>query len=312
MKHLNADDVLKSLSQFNAKRSYKVMYSSLYQGVVTDPELMLLPIDDHMVHRGDGVFEAIRVTAKQIYLLKPHIERLFKSADFISLNHQYSLQQVLDLCQQVTDVARGLPSGYSDGVLRVFLSRGPGDFSPNPYTTLGTQIYIVATSFNAIPKEKYEVGVSLGFSSVPVKPSFYSQVKSCNYLPNVMMKKESVDRGVDFVINLTDDGFIAEGPTENILMVSAQGDLCAPRFDYTLAGTTLKRALWFAEQKYQKKARLKDISREELEAAKEIMMVGTTLSVLPVTRLEGQPIGNGLVGEIARDLNAKIQLDMNS
>ena len=54
------------LNSMTPSRPYRAMYTSLYKGVVTDPAMMMIPIDDHMVHRGDGVFEAIRVTKKKV------------------------------------------------------------------------------------------------------------------------------------------------------------------------------------------------------------------------------------------------------
>jgi len=51
-----------------------------------------------------------------------------------------------------------------------------------------------------------------------VKQSWFPQVKSCNYLPNVLMKKESVDRKLDFTVSFTDEGFLAESATENIFI----------------------------------------------------------------------------------------------
>ena len=65
--------------------NYFAMYSSLYGGVVTDPLLMTLPIDDHMVHRGDGVFEAFKSVGGNIYNLGGHLERLVTSARGLSL-----------------------------------------------------------------------------------------------------------------------------------------------------------------------------------------------------------------------------------
>ncbi len=315
MKILSSAEVLSQLEKLNVRRPYKAMYSSLFGGIVTDPALMFVPIDDHIVHRGDGVFEALRVTPTQIYLLKPHLLRLQNSAGKIGLKLPCSHDDLAKICEQVREVARTTPSGFQDGILRIFVSRGPGDFSPNPYSTLGSQLYVVATDFNPTPKDKYEKGVSLGISEVPIKPGFYAQVKSCNYLPNVMMKKEAIDRGFDFMVNLNEEDFVAEGPTENLMILTREGQLIAPKFDYTLSGTTLLRALGLAENKLKNfvvATGFADISVKQLQEAQEVMMVGTTLGVLAVTRFESSTIGNGSVGEVARRLHALILQDQVS
>jgi len=303
---LNANSVFTKLSELNSKRGYKAMYSSLYGGIVVDPALMLVPIDEHMVHRGDGVFEAIRFTPKKIYLLGEHLQRLARSAEWLALKLPLDLEKIESVCRELRDISK-----LQEGLLRIFVGRGPGDFSPNPYTTLGSQLYVVVTAFQPPAMELYEKGARLAVVDVPIKPGFYAQVKSCNYLPNVMMKKMAVDSGVDFCINLNEDGFVAEGPTENIAMVDSSGILCAPKFDYTLRGTTLVRAFELAEKKkFFKKIEIRDIRTEELKKAREVMMIGTTLGVLPVTLFDGLPVAGGRVGEGARRLRAAVAEDM--
>ena len=141
--------------------------------------------------------------------------------------------------------------------------------------------------------------------------AYFAQVKSCNYLPNVMTKKESVDKGADFAVNITEDQRVAEGPTENILILTDDMGLYAPEFDYTLRGTTLMRTLEIA-QKLRDELSLKDIGTRnmslfDLQSAREIMMVGTTLGVMPVTKLDNKSVNDGKVGNVARRLNEEIQ-----
>ena len=310
MKILNETEWIKHLREHSKSKKYLAMYSTLFDGVVTDAALMVLPIDDHMVHRGDGVFEAMRVTPSGIYLLRPHLERLFRSAGAIDLKITKTIGELQKICEELVSVSKF----NNHGVLRLFVSRGPGDFSPNPYSTIGSQIYIVAVDFVSLSEEKYEKGVSVMLSKVGVKPAPYATVKSCNYLPNVMMKKESLDAGYDFSVSVTTDGFLAEGPTENIMILTAEGELLAPNFDYTLRGTTLVRALELAERLKStpliKNIRVGDIHISELERAREIMMVGTTLSVLPVTKYQNTIVGSGKPGAVAQALRKLVDQDM--
>ena len=61
--------------------NFYAMYSSVLGGIVTDPALMVLPLDDHMVHRGHAVFDTATLTHGMLYQLDPHLDRLIKSAD---------------------------------------------------------------------------------------------------------------------------------------------------------------------------------------------------------------------------------------
>lgn len=306
---LSSDQVLQSFRRIMSERNYKVMYSSIYQGFVTDPALMLLPLDEHMVHRGDGVFEALRFLNGKIYLVKPHLERLFRSSEAIALKVPKTIEEIEKICHELIEL-----SGLTEGAIRIFVGRGPGDFSPNPYSTIGSQIYLIATPFKDLPEEKFQQGTSLMLSKVPVKPGIYSQVKSLNYLPNVMMKKESVDQNVDFSVALNEQGFIAEGPTENMSIVTKSGEFIAPKFDYTLRGTTLLRSMELLRKEpgLVSGVRTADLTRSDLEAAEEIMMIGTTLTALPVTQFDGKKVGSGKLGKVARRLRELILKDIET
>ena len=319
--HLTREQILNRLEQLNENRPYAAMYSSVFGGIVTDRAMMLIPIDEHMVHRGDGIFEAVRSTAKGFYLLREHLERLERSAAMIDLRLPMPAGEIAAIASDLHRISK-----LDRGILRIFVGRGPGDFSPNPYNTIASQLYMVMTRQAPTQEEKYERGSRLCFSNVAVKPGLFSRVKSCNYLPNVMMKKESVDRGFDYAINRTEDGRIAEGPTENILVWTKMGDLIAPNFDYTLRGTTLVRVMDLARKEFLVGARnvadgkplelnvraiqTADLRDEDLILAREVMMVGTTTEVMPVIQIEDHTIADGRVGPIARRLRELLRHDV--
>ena len=299
---LTREECFRRLAEFNSKRKYPVMYSTVFGGLVKDVEAMVIPLDDHMVHRGDGIFEALRFHSGQIFDLDGHLNRLFRSAEMIGLSVPMPKEKISEVCVSVAE-----HSGLKDGMLRVFVSRGFGDFSPNPYSTTGSQLYVVAMNFVPVAPEKYSSGVKIGFSKVPVKPGYFAQVKSCNYLPNVMTKKEALDRGWDFAINLNENGFVAEGPTENIMVLTSSNELLAPRFDYTLRGTTLLKVLEIAEKNKSALGLTRvgeaDLRDSDLIQAKEVMMVGTTLGVLPVTEVAGSSKGTAFFQKLRPKLS---------
>lgn len=285
---------------------YFAFYSSWFGGVIKNPSMMLLPIDDHMVHRGDGVFEAMKAINGAVYLLEEHMQRLMTSASKIGITPQFSEKEMKEIILKTLHVA-----AQKNALIRVYLSRGPGNFSPNPYDSVGSQFYVVITELKSPSHEKYQNGVKIGRSLIPVKDSWMATVKSCNYLPNVMMKKESVDRKLDFVIGFDENGFVSEGPTENLVIVDKNGIIVHPELEFILKGTTMTRACELAREN-KMHAEIRSISFEDLKNAKEVMMMGTTLDVLPVVEFEGQKIADGKVGPIAQKLNELIHKDMTS
>jgi branched-chain amino acid aminotransferase len=285
---------------------YYAFYSSWFGGILQNPRFMLLPIDDHMVHRGDGVFEACKVINQSIYLLDEHLERLLSSAEKIHLTSPFNVIQMKQIICETLQVAQ-----QNDASLRIFLSRGPGHFSVNPYDSIGAQFYVVVTKTHALAEEKYTKGVAIGISTIPIKISWLAQVKSCNYLPNVLMKKETVDRHLDFVIVIDDDNFVAEGATENIMMVNKEGHIIHPPFTNILKGTTLVRACELAKT-LGIIVKEQPISLTELQSATEVMMLGTTLDVVPVVTIEDVHIGTGQPGPIAKKLRELIIQDIKT
>jgi branched-chain amino acid aminotransferase len=283
---------------------YFAFYSSWFGGVIKNPRMMLLPMDDHMVHRGDGVFEAMKAVKGKVYLLDEHLRRLMTSAAKIGIQPKFSETEMKDILLQTFKI-----SEQENALIRVYLSRGPGNFSPNPYDSVGSQFYVVITELHPLPEDKYRQGLRAGKSLVPVKNSWMATVKSCNYLPNVMMKKEAVDRGLDFVVGIDERGFLAEGPTENMVIVDQQGVLVHPEFDFILKGITMIRACELAKENGLATA-VRSLSVSEIEKAREVMMMGTTLDVVSVVEFEGRKIGSGVVGPISRQLNEWVRKDM--
>lgn len=285
-------------------KDYFAFYSSWSGGVTTDPDLMLLPMDDHMVHRGDGIFEGIKAINRSIYLLDEHLERLFDSARKISLDLPFDKNHVRNILIETLKVAN-----KNDAMIRIFISRGPGNYSVNPYDSIQPQLYVMIHSLKAPSAEKYKNGITIGQSKVPLKSSWMNQVKSCNYLPNVLMKKEAVDRGIDFVIGIDSDGFITEGPTENIMIVDRDENIIHPPINNILKGITMTRACELARE-HGMKTEIKSISFDDLKSAREILITGTSLNVLPVVKFDDFTIGDGRPGNVANKLNELMLSDI--
>lgn len=276
---------------------YYAFYSSWFGGIVKDPRLMLLPIDDHMVHRGDGVFEAMKAVGRSVYLMDEHLQRLFKSAEKIAIKSPFNIEEMKEIILETLRAAN-----QDEAIIRVFLSRGPGNFSVNPYDSVGPQLYVVITQLKPPSPEKYTTGVVISKSDVSAKSSWMAQVKSCNYLPNVLMKKEAVDRHLDFVIGTDTDGNITESATENIMIVDQDGAIVHPILDNILKGTTMMRVCELARENGIA-TKVKSISIEDLKSAREVMITGTSLNILPVVKFEGYKIGTGKPGPVVKKLN---------
>ncbi len=286
-------------------QNYLGFYSSWLGGYFKEPWAMSVPMDDHGFHRGDGVFEAARIHERAYFDLDSHLNRLQNSARLIGMELPWSIDQIRSIC---VELARRCNA--DSGILRLYVTRGPGGFSPDPRETLGPQLYAAITRMISPPAEKYTNGCRALLSTVRAKDPWYSRIKSLNYLQNVLMKKECRDQGYDIPLCANAEGVLAEGATENLMIITADFELVVPKFDYTLKGTTVSLVMRLAEENQKtlglKAVRLGDVRIEDLKKAKEAAFVGTTLGVLPISSLNDEPVAGGRQGPICAFLNKEL------
>lgn len=273
-------------------RAYAAMYSSQWNAIVTDPRLMLVPVDDHLVHRGDGVFETLLWEAGRVYNLSAHLDRLHASAQRIGLTppmERLSLVEMLETLFGTANLDRALG--------RLLVGRGPGGFSVSPSESVSASLYAVVYPAPPPFMESHPGGARARFSQIPPKAPELATIKTCNYLPNALMKAEAEAAGVDFVVGLDASGLVTESFTENIVLVQETGALRVPPPVCHLPGTTLKKVLEFAREEGVEIIEEPFGPSDVLEAA-EVLVIGTTAHVTSVTEFEGRAYPVGPVGTL--------------
>jgi 4-amino-4-deoxychorismate lyase len=283
--------------------NFYAMYSSVLGGIVTDPALMVLPLDDHMVHRGHAVFDTATLTRGMLYQLDPHLDRLIKSAEGARIPLPFSRERLRKII-----LATAAASGQRDGSLRYWLSAGPGGYGLGPAECVGSSFYAIVFKQDAYPESYYREGIKLITSRVPIKPPLFARIKSTNYLPNVLVVLEAKARGADNGVFIDGRGMVAESSNMNVAFVTKDRVFRHPPFDAILSGVTIQRALNFAqrlvEQGLLNAVRIADIPLQEGRGAEEMMLVGSSIKVAPVVAWDGQKIGDGKPGPIAQKLLA--------
>lgn len=281
--------------------NFYAMYSSVFGGIVTDPALMLLPLDDHMVHRGHAVFDTATLTHGMLYQLDAHLDRLLRSAESARIGLPVPRQQ---LRQIILDTAAA--SGKRDGSVRYWLSAGPGGFGLGPAECIGSSFYVIVFRQEAYPESYYSAGVKVVTSQVPIKPPLFARIKSTNYLPNVLVVLEAKDHRADNGIFIDQRGMVAESSNMNVAFVTNARVFRHPPFDAILSGVTVQRVLHFAERLVRqgelKDIRLADIPVSEGRQSSEMMLIGSSIKVAPVVQWDGHPIGDGKPGPITTKL----------
>jgi 4-amino-4-deoxychorismate lyase len=300
---LTTDEAIAGLQQsVHAKAAnFYAMYSSVLGGIITDPALMVLPLDDHMVHRGHAVFDTAAIVNGMLYQLDPHLERFLRSAEMARIPLPFSLAQ---LRQTIIDTAA--VSGQRDASVRYWLSAGPGGFGLSSAECVGSSFYVMIFRGLSYPESFYTEGIKVVTSTVSIKPPFFARVKSNNYLPNALVILEAKDHGADNGIFIDERGLVGESSNMNVAFVTKDRVLRHPTFDAILTGITIQRMLHLAQRLVEQGALrdivVADVSVEEGRAAAEMMLVGSSIKVAPIVQWDGQPIGDGKPGPIARQL----------
>lgn len=284
------------------EENFLAFYDHRLGAVFTNPRLMLIPLDDHLVHRGDGVFEAMRFEDGAIYQLDEHVGRLMRSAAAIDLPCPLDPEALAILVRQVCVV-----SAAAEGNVLVFLGRGPGGFTLDTRECPEPSLYVVVKRFPRKTESFWENGVSAVRTRIPAKQGWMSQIKSVNYLPNVLMKKDAIEQGADYPLCFDDEGFLAEGSTENAVLVDRDGVFVVPELRNALMGTTLKRAMNLAAGFVPVATR--PVPEDELYGCREIILLGTSIDAVSVVRYNGRVVADGSPGPVSRRLRELLVAD---
>lgn len=300
-----SDDYLQALLEAIRPGAKQVLafYDHRVGLIGTDPRLMLMPWDDHIAHRGDGVFETAKFVGRKVYQLDAHLKRMRSSCQGIHLEPPCPWEEIRGIVLQVAEAA-----GKADGLVRVLLGRGPGGFGIDPFECPVPSLYVVAYDIHLKPESVYEQGVTAFKASIPAKQAWLATIKTTNYLPNVLMKREAVQKGFDYALCFDEQGFLAEGATENVCIVDAQGRLSIPEFTNALAGTTLMRGVDLLKREME--VIFRGIPEAELFEAREVILVGTTIDALSVVRFNDKPVHDARPGPVSRRLRALLRQDL--
>ncbi len=293
----------------NLSDTLYAMYSGNIDAITTNPALMNVPIDDHLTHRGDGVFESLKCINGQLYNANAHLARLQHSCAGIGMPPPCPTSELLQIIRNTIRAG-----GQKTCLIRVLVSRGTGTMGIDPALCEGPILYVIAYRLTQRIENGQLKPARACLSSIPIKPRQLATIKACNYLTNVLMKLEARERNVDFVISIDKNGNLGEGATENIGILTQENELLLPTTEHILAGTTARRALELAQTLLTAgtltAAETRDISPKQAATAKEIFILGTTTDCTPIIEWEGAQVGDGKPGPISKKLLALLKSDM--
>ena len=258
-----------------------------------------ISVFDHGFLYGDGVFEGIRAYNGKIFRLKEHLDRLYDSAKTIDIKPPISKEEMTEV---ICEVLRR--NKLDNAYIRPIISRGVGDLGLDPRKCPTPSVIVITTSWGAMYGDLYEKGLRAITVSVRRNPAdaLPPNVKSLNYLNNILAKIEANYKGGDEAIFFDTNGYISEGSGDNLYIVK-NGEILTPHTLNNLRGVTRMVVLEIAKS-LGITVKEQNLGYFDLYSADEVICTGTAAEVAPITWVDGRTIGTGKPGPVTRQLMA--------
>ncbi len=272
-------------------------------GNLVDKSEARISVFDHGLLYGDGVFEGIRSYNGLIFKLTEHLLRLYESAKSIGLSIPLSLPEM------TRAIIRTLKANHlKDAYIRLIVTRGEGDLGLNPAKCSSPTIIIIADKIALYPKKYYTNGLELITAATRrnIPEALNPQIKSLNYLNNILAMLEANNAGVPEALMLNQNGYLVEGSGVNIFVVKKKQLLTPPSFVGALKGITRDTIIELGK-KEKLEVREEIMTRHDLFNSDECFLTGTAAEIIPVIKVDGRTIGNGKPGKVAARLLKKFR-----
>lgn len=258
---------------------------------------------DHGFLYGDGVFEGIRAYNGKVFMLDEHLDRLYDSAKSIWLTIPLTKEQLKEAILQTLRANK-----LKDAYIRVVVSRGEGDLGLDPRKCPKPNIVIITDKIELFPEELYERGIEMVTVSVRRNSpqALNPNIKSLNYLNNILAKIEAINAGKPEGLMLTLDGYVAEGTGENIFIVKRGELFTPPAYMGILKGITRQVVMQLAKEEGIPVHEVV-LTLHDVYTADECFITGTAAEIVPVVKLDGRVIGDGVPGPITKTLIQKFR-----
>lgn len=261
-------------------------------------EKAVVSIFDHGLLYGDGVFEGIRSYHGRVFKLKEHVDRLFESAHTLMLNIPLTRQEMMDVVTKTLQV-----NHLKDAYVRLVVTRGVGDLGLDPRKCPKPTIFCITDKIKLYPDSLYKKGLAI--ISVPttrnLPEAVNPQIKSLNYLNNILAKIEAINSGYEEALMLSSTGYVSECTGENIFVLKNDELLTPPPYVGVLRGITRQCVMDLARE-LGLAVREEVFTRHEVYNADEVFLTGTAAEIVPIVKVDERVIGTGKPGIVTAKL----------
>lgn len=268
-------------------------------GTISEGRSAMVSVFDHGFLFGEGVYETLRTYHQQPFLLDRNLHRLRASAEGIGLvvpidDHEFADRIASTMRAVVTELER---------YIRLLITRGVGDLSYDPRACPQPTIVIIVKPHAENPEASVTGGIGIVLSSVlrnhpgTVNP----RIKSNNLLNNALAMQEALRAGAQEALMKNHRGELSECSQSNFFLVR-NGTAYTPSLEAGLLEGVTRNFLFEIGAAVGVPVKDAVLHEADLETADEMFITSTTREVLPVTTLDGRPVGSGRPGPVTRTL----------
>jgi len=261
---------------------------------LVDIDKATISVSDSGFLYGAGLFETMRSRNGVVFALTDHLDRLFVSADVLSINNSYSREYIAEAIDKVLSANK-----LTDARLRLTLTNGPMAESEEQRKST---LLITATKFQSYPPEYYKKGVLVvlcPFKQNPIDPA--SGRKTTSYFSRMIALNLAHQKRAAESIWFTLDNRLAEGCISNVFLVKDSVLYTPPINTPVLPGVARKTVCMLALQNSIKLTE-KDLTIDDLLGADEIFLTNVIMQVMPISKVENHMVGDGRVGNVTKKL----------
>lgn len=272
-------------------------------GKLVDKEQATVSVYDHGLLYGDGVFEGIRSYNGLVFKLDEHIDRLYESAHTLMMDIGLTKKEMEKAVIQTLQA-----NGLSDAYIRLVVTRGVGDLGLDPRKCKKTTTFIIADKISLYPREYYDKGLQI-VTVATIRnhtEALNPQLKTLNYLNNILAKIEAINAGVNEALLLNAQGYVTECTGENVFYIKDKQLVTPPPYVGILKGITRAVAMRLGDE-LGLEVKEDVFTRHDLYTAEEVFLTGTAAEIVPISKIDNRTIGEGKPGPWTKKLMAEFQ-----
>lgn len=269
-------------------------------GKIVDGNEAKVPVTDHGLLYGDGVFEGMRVCAGSVFRLERHLDRLGYGAKALALKLPHTREEIATIIKETVAAF-----GETEAYIRLIVTRGEGPLGVDPLTCPTPRLICIVAAIKLFTDEQRAAGLAMITSSLrrPSPDVVDPNVKSLNYINSVMAKLEARQRGADEALMLASSGYIAEAAVANVFLLHNKRLSTPPISDGCLAGINRSAVLELAPALGLSVSEQR-MTRADVFSADEMFLTGSGAGVIAVRELDGRAVGEGKRGPVTASIEA--------